>query len=61
MEIVNDNQLYRYAIIDFMDVIFYDSDDLKLITDMYDSLKYANIFKGIYDYKENRYIKESDI
>ena len=61
MEIVNDNELCRYAIINFMDVIFYDSDNLKLITDIYDSLEYAKIFKGIYDYKENRYIKESDI
>ena len=61
MEIVNDNELCRYAIIDFMDVIFYDSDDLQFITDIYDSLEYEKIFKGIYDYKENKYIKESDI
>ena len=59
MEIVNDSELCRYAIIDFMDVIFYDSDDLNFITYMYDTLEHEKIFKGIYDYKENKYIKEN--
>ena len=55
MEIVNEEDLKRYAVIDMFDIIIWDSDSLEVCELFYDPA----YCRGIYDYKENKYIKEN--
>ena len=60
MEIVEEKDLKRFAVIDLFDVIFWDSDDVNECYDFYDTFGKEN-FKGIYDYKQQMYLDEVDI
>ena len=60
MEIVNEKDLKRFAVIDLFDVIFWDSDDVSECYEIYDMFGKEN-FKGIYDYKQQMYLDEVDI
>ena len=60
MEIVKDEDLCRYALIDQFDIIFYDSNDVKELYSMYIDFGKEN-FKGIYDHEQDRYLDEIDI
>ena len=55
MEIVNEEDLKRYAVIDMFDIIIWDSNNLDECELFYDPA----YCRGIYDYKENKYIKEN--
>ena len=55
MEIVDEKDLKRYAVIDMFDIIIWNSDDYEQCKLFYDTA----YCKGIYDYKENKYIKEN--
>ncbi|MBP3402254.1 MAG: hypothetical protein J6K85_04245 [Clostridia bacterium] len=59
MEIVNEEDLKRYAVIDFFDVIIYDSDDYDECLNFYKLFGEEEYLKGIYDYKENKYIRKA--
>ena len=60
MEIVKDEDLCRFAIIDHFDIIFYDSNNVKELYNMYHTFGKEN-FRGIYDYEQDRYLDETDI
>ena len=60
MEIVRDEDLCRFAIIDHFDIIFYDSDDIKALYTIYINFG-KHLFRGIYDYEQDRYLDEADI
>lgn len=57
MEIVNEDELKRYAIIDIFDCIFFDSDDLNECLETFNI--FGNEFRGVYDYKEQKYVKRT--
>ena len=59
MEIVNEKDLKRFAIIDWMDIIFWDSNDILECYNIY--VMFDKNFKGIYDFKQDRYLDEADI
>lgn len=50
----------RFAIIDLMDCVFFDSDDIEEIYDIYSRFGKDN-FRGIYDYEQDRYLDLVDI
>lgn len=56
MEIVNKEDLKRYAVIDLFDIIAYDSDDLEECKSFFELFGDFQIFRGIYDYKEEKYV-----
>ena len=60
MEIINEEDLCRFAVIDMLDIILWDSDD---VLDCYNF--YLNIGKefcrGVYDFQQNKYLDETDI
>lgn len=61
MEIINEKDLKRFAVITHLDLIFWDSDD---VTECYDAFKSCGgeyCFKGVYDYKQCMYLDEVDI
>ena len=60
MEIVNEKDLKRFAVIDLFDIIFWDSDDVNECYDFYKTFGEEN-FKGIFDYKQNMYLDIVDI
>ncbi len=59
MEIVDEKDLKRFAIIDWMDTIFWDSNDVSECYDIY--IMFGKDFKGIYDYQQGMYLDEVDI
>ena len=59
MEIVNEKDLKRFAIIDWMDIIFWDSNNILECYNIY--IMFDKNFKGIYDFKQDRYLDEADI
>lgn len=50
----------RFALIDHLDRIFYDSDDLKEVLSV-QSLWGEDMFRGVYDYEQNIYLGECDV
>ena len=60
MEIVDEKDLGRFAVIDMFDIILWDSND---VTECYNF--YLNCgkeySKGVYDYQQNKYLDEVDI
>lgn len=50
----------RFAIIDLMDCIFFDSNDIEECYEIYHRFGKSN-FRGIYDYQQDRYLDEVDI
>ena len=61
MEIVNEKDLKRFAIITYADTIFWDSDDVTECYEAFKSLGGEDVFKGVYDYKQYMYLDEVDI
>ena len=60
MEFVDEKDLCRFAIIDHFDIIFYDSNDIRALYDMYIDFGKEN-FRGIYDYEQGFYLDPVDI
>ena len=60
MEIVKQEDLSRFAVIDWMDLILFDSNDITECLNVYDSFG-KHVCKGIYDYQQNMYLDEVDI
>lgn len=59
MEIVKEEDLGRFAVIDMFDIILWDSND---VLDCYNFYLYNKEFcRGVYDYQQNKYLDESDI
>ena len=60
MEIVDEKDLKRFALIDTLDIIFWDSNN---VLDCYEVMKIwgKEMFKGIYDYEQGKYLDEADI
>ena len=61
MEIVDEKDLKRFAVIDHFDIIIYDSDDVSECYDVYKTLGGEKYFRGIYDYQQEMYLDEADI
>lgn len=61
MEIVKDENLKRYAVIDLMDIIAYDSNDVTEAYSFFCLFGKYDTFRGVYDYKQNMYLDEVDI
>ena len=59
MEIVDEKDLKRFAIIDWMDIIFWESNDVLECYNIY--VTFGKDFKGIYDYQQDKYLDEADI
>lgn len=59
MEIVKQEDLGRFAVIDWMDIILFDSNDITECLNVYSFGK--EFCKGIYDYQQNMYLDEVDI
>lgn len=59
MEIVNDEDLKRFAVIDIFDIILYDSDDVNECYEFYSFMK--DYCRGVYDYQQNKYLDLVDI
>ena len=59
MEIVDEKDLKRYAVIDTFDIIAYDSDDLEDCKNFFEFFSDFQTFLGIYDYKEEKYVIEN--
>ena len=60
MEIVNEEDLCRFAVIDMFDIILWDSNDVLECYKIY--LTWGkNFCRGIYDYQQNKYLDEADI
>ena len=60
MEIVDEKDLKRFALIDWLDIIFWDSNDVLECCEIRDLWGKEN-FKGIYDNEQNMYLDEVDI
>lgn len=59
MEIVDEKELKRFAVIDMFDTILYDSDDVMECFD-FDKMM-GGYTRGVYDYQQNKYLDEVDI
>lgn len=59
MEIVNEKDLCRFAVITWEDTIFWDSNDVLECQRVF--LSWKEFMKGIYDYEKSRYLDEADI
>ena len=60
MEIVNEEDLSRFAVIDMFDIILWDSNDVLECYNFY--LNWGNKYcRGVYDYQQNKYLDETDI
>lgn len=60
MEIVNEEDLGRFAVIDMFDIILWDSNDVLECYNFY--LNCGNEYcRGVYDYQKNKYLDEADI
>ena len=60
MEIVNEKDLKRFAIITWEDTIFWDSNDILECCEIMDVWGKEN-FKGIYDNEQSIYLDEVDM
>lgn len=60
MEIVKEDELCRFAVIDMFDIILWDSNNVLECYNFYTNIG-KEFCKGIYDYQESRYIDETDI
>ena len=59
MEIVNEEDLCRFAVIDMLDIILYDSNDV-IECFNFDKMM-GGYTRGVYDYQQNKYLDEVDI
>ena len=60
MEIVNEEDMCRFAVIDMFDIILWDSNDVGECYDIY--LLYGKEYcRGVYDYQQNKYLDLVDI
>ena len=60
MEIVNEKDLCRFAVIDMLDLILWDSNDVLECYQIY--LTWGKKYcRGIYDYQQSKYLDEADI
>lgn len=59
LEIVDEKDLKRFAVITFEDTIFWDSDDVLECQRIFNT--WEGQMKGIYDYKRCMYLDEADI
>ena len=59
MEAVKNEDLKRFAVIDWMDLILFDSNELIECLNVYNAFKKSS--KGIYDYLAGKYLDEVDI
>lgn len=59
MEIINEKDLKRYAVISWEDIILFDSDDLLSCHFVY--MMNEGYTKGIYDYKINKYLDIDEV
>lgn len=48
----------RYAIIDWLDCVFYESNDRDHCLDVWLSWKDSGLVKGVYDYEDNIWLDE---
>lgn len=60
MEIVDEKDLKRFAIITWEDTIFWDSNDILECCEIMDVWG-KEMFKGVYDYEQSMYLDEVDI
>ena len=60
MEIVNEKDLKRFALITWEDTIFWDSNNVSECCEIMD-IWGKEMFKGIYDYEQDKYLDEVDI
>ena len=56
MEIVREEDLRRFRVIDRLDIIAYDSDDFDECLSFFELLGDYSSFRGIYDSKQEKYI-----
>ena len=61
MEIVNESEIKRFAVITYVDTIFWDSDDVIECYEIFMGLGGEDVFRGVYDYKQCMYLDEVDI
>ena len=61
LEIANEKDLKRFAVITYEDTIFWDSDDVLECQSIFKTWDGAKSFKGIYDYERCMYLDEADI
>ena len=61
LEIVDEKDLKRFAIITYEDLIFWDSDDVLECQMIFKTWDGTKSFKGIYDYERCMYLDEADI
>ena len=61
LEIVNEKDLKRFAVITYEDLIFWDSDDVLECQEIFKTWDGTKSFKGIYDYERSMYLDEADI
>ena len=60
MEIVKEEELCRFAVIDMFDIILWDSNNVLECYNFYINIG-KEFCKGIYDYQNSRYLDEIDI
>lgn len=60
MEFVEEKDLKRFALIDWFDIIFWDSNDVSECCEIMELFGKEN-FKGIYDFYQNMYLDIVDI
>ena len=60
MEIVNEEDLGRFAVIDMFDIILWDSNDVLECYNFYLNCG-KEYCRGVYDYQQNKYLDEADI
>lgn len=58
MEIVREEDLKRYAVIDLWDIIAYESDNVDECLSFFEDFGGHSVFHGVYDYQEYKYINE---
>ena len=56
MEIVREEDLGRFRVIDMLDIIAYDSNSLEECLSFFELCGDYSTFRGVYDGKEHRYI-----
>lgn len=61
LEIVDEKEVKRFAVITYEDIIFWDSDDVLECQRIFKTWDGAKSFKGIYDYERCMYLDEADI
>ena len=61
LEIVDEKDLKRFAIITYEDLIFWDSNDVLECQMIFKTWDGEKSFKGIYDYERCMYLDEADI